>query len=715
MATLMKTDESGAPWPYETVEKRSPNPGEPTWECPTGECACHPPRGSKETIEHRIVLCDSEAKRMPRARCRVVQDGRLLNKDAPFANGAAELALKLRRDTRFLEVEWAPMDVPERAPYPFRKQYYVDLGDHRDEWVHRRLHNLGFSQEPLLADNIRDYQRTYHRAATGRPEDVEAELGVYHDHGALPPVPKAKRADLDLVASPGAAAGPSPGGGPSKQGLLTGIKSLKLLVRVRTRATRPLKGVTVKIGPDEIKREATTDAEGFARFTLDEADLVKLGDDPSVDVEARLRHHGPDPGTKDSVRAGPLSVSARIDGKGWVPIERQTEIDTSKPSTPGFSIAKTGGRYLDLVLMDACMNRGAIGSGPVRRLKPEEVQLDNIMSHKDGTFTLGPKSEYTFKHNTATGEFDDCDDKCELEGPEFKTPLTLIDDVVRQIRWFKFQKDPKGLPDTKIDPGNLEQSFTKHRVGVAPLKTLGPIAQRNLAGVVRLCVRLRNMLDIAAIYTQGVIADGSDSAHGVGLACDFGGCSTKLPNDGARDGVPRSSSSGEVTFKVALGVDFIVWYHWGLIPQWDPTTVAANPGLSVFWKRQPWEKPDSGINFEDPANLDGKTYKNAYRLDPPPFQEPAGTKLAKHFDVASAVFNAVYSVAVEEYTDDDDSLMPLPAGKTEVPTPIDAQQGHKIEHPDYGAYIKGSFDGRFAHRNHLHFQFGPTRPRPGVR
>jgi hypothetical protein len=469
--------------------------------------------------------------------------------------------------------------------------------------------------------------------------------------------------------------------------------------------------VTVRIGPAEIKRDDfKTDNDGYATLSINQGDLDKLGSEPFIDVEARFHHHGPDPGTTDSVKAGALSVSVLVEGKDWAPIEKQTQIDTTKPSTPGFGVGRRG-RYLDLVLMDACMNRGAIGTGPVRRLTRNEVQLDNIMSHKDGTVTLGPTSEYTFKHDN-TGEFDDCDDKCVLVGPAFATPLTLLDDVVRKIRWFRFQPDPKGLVDQNatIDPNNLEQSFTSHRVGVRPFGTLGPIAQRNLAGVVRLCVRLQNTLSIVAIYTQGVTADGSGSAHGIGLACDFGGCSTKSPYDASR-GSPQTS--GDVTFKVVLGVDFMVVYHWGMIPQWDPTTVAQNPGLSVFWKRQPWSKVDSGVDFEtDPQ---GTRIKNAYRLDPAPFQTPAGTTVAKHFDVASSLFSSVYNVAVEEYTDDEATLGPLTGGKTDPPaTPIDSQHGHKIEHPDYSAYSRAAKDGRIVHKNHVHFQFGDTTPKPGV-
>jgi hypothetical protein len=708
------TDESGAPWPYEPVEQADPEPGVPTWACPTGDCDCHPPTGEEQKVDHRIVFFDSEAVRMPGARCRIVENGKLLNKESPYADGKAEIGVKLRPGARSLEIEWSPAHVPQQEPYPFRKLYHVDLGDSRDNWVHRRLHNIGFSQEPMLEDNVRDFQRAYHHAVTGRPEDVEGELGVYHDRGALPPLPKTQRAKLDLAAPP-APAGPSPGGGTKAKGSVTGVKPLKLLVRVRTRATRPLAGVTVRIGPEEIKQDFTTDTDGFANLDIDPVALGKLGDEPFVDVEARFRHHGPDPGTKDSVKAGPLSVSVLVEGKDWAPVEKQTQIDTKKPSTPGFGVSPRG-RYLDLVLMDACMNRGEIGSEAARRLTRDQVQLDNISSHKDGTVTLGPKSEYTFKHDASTGEFDDCDDKkCVLEGPDFMTPLTLLDNVVRQIRWYGFQDDPKGLPDGKIDPANLEKSFTSHRLGVKAMKTLGPLAQRNLVGVVRLCVRLRNMMDIVAIYTQGVGADGSGSAHGVGLACDFAGCSTKLPSDPSRTpGGPPPSASGDITFKVVLGVDFVVLYHWGLIPQWDPTTVAANPGLSVFWKRQPWTKPDSGVNFE--ADPTGATNRNANRLDPSTLVPPAAPNVAKHLDLASAIFGSVFNVAVEEYTDDEETLGPLPAGKTEpAATLIDAQVGHKIEHPDYGVFTRSAKDGRFAHRNHLHFQFGTTTPKANVR
>ena len=64
--------------------------GKPTWECPGGDCACHAAEGEDELHDHTILFFDGDARRMPGARCRVLQNGRLLNKEAPFADGSVK-------------------------------------------------------------------------------------------------------------------------------------------------------------------------------------------------------------------------------------------------------------------------------------------------------------------------------------------------------------------------------------------------------------------------------------------------------------------------------------------------------------------------------------------------------------------------------------------------------------------------------------------------
>jgi hypothetical protein len=184
----MKVDESGALWPYPRIEEEEDDDGTPTWKCPGGFCDCESHQGSAERIDHRILFFDENAERMMGARCRILEDGRLANKHAPFADGGV-VAVKIRKSTRVLDIEWAPSECPETIGFPFRKRYHVDLGADGDESLGRRLHNLGFPPEPAMEDGIRSFQQTYLQSPTGAVADVQAQLVADHDDGALPPVP----------------------------------------------------------------------------------------------------------------------------------------------------------------------------------------------------------------------------------------------------------------------------------------------------------------------------------------------------------------------------------------------------------------------------------------------------------------------------------------------------------------------------------------------
>lgn len=188
MTAAVSTDQSGAPWPYEPATDQDDPDATPTWECPGGQCACHAPEpGELARVPHRITFYDHRAERMPGARCRILENGRLLNAAAPYADGAGAVEVELTPETRHLQVEWAPADLPDKPRYPFRKLYYVDVGLERDQNVERRLHNLGYGAHSTLFDNVCDFQESFGRPVTGQSEDIEVELIAYHDTGTLPP------------------------------------------------------------------------------------------------------------------------------------------------------------------------------------------------------------------------------------------------------------------------------------------------------------------------------------------------------------------------------------------------------------------------------------------------------------------------------------------------------------------------------------------------
>lgn len=170
------------PWPY---PEPTNEPSEPTWDCPGGICMCHPIDPLVEREEHVVVLYDALGLRMPMARARVFEGGRLL--DAQQADALGELTVELLPGTQTVQLEWAPHDLPSRAELPYRKRYNVRLGDHQTHASLSRLANLGFSRGHSLNARVRHYQRAYHQPETGQLAHVASQVSKRHDRGQVPP------------------------------------------------------------------------------------------------------------------------------------------------------------------------------------------------------------------------------------------------------------------------------------------------------------------------------------------------------------------------------------------------------------------------------------------------------------------------------------------------------------------------------------------------
>lgn len=207
-------------WPYERIEKLE-HPPEPSWDCPTGECNCAAVKEGDEGWEFSVMLCEPDGKRMPGARCRVVINGMLANEDDPNADGDGWITVTAHHAPTSVLVEWAPKDTPKRSPYPHRRRYYVDLReDDDDERARRRLHNLGFSVQPTLRENVEDFQLEYeHEKLTGEARDIWDDLRKYHDEAMVPIRDRESRDRSEyrkaFFAPPGENldAAPGPGGG----------------------------------------------------------------------------------------------------------------------------------------------------------------------------------------------------------------------------------------------------------------------------------------------------------------------------------------------------------------------------------------------------------------------------------------------------------------------------------------------------------------------
>ena len=188
-------------WPYPPFE--GPWSAAPTWECPGGTCACHPVPEDGPKAEHVIVFYDSQGVRMPGARCRVYEQGRLLTPEPSSTDGAGELRVELREGTATLRVEWAPSNLPAHEFLPYRKVYNVKMSDENgDVGLDRRLANLGFARGRRRRDNVADYQRAYSRDPNGNADEIRLEVLERHDHGTVTPFHPQGPTDADEGAPP---------------------------------------------------------------------------------------------------------------------------------------------------------------------------------------------------------------------------------------------------------------------------------------------------------------------------------------------------------------------------------------------------------------------------------------------------------------------------------------------------------------------------------
>lgn len=191
-------------WPYEDEGPRATPPPSPSWDCPTGDCQCFEAEADDAEREVSILLFSHDGERMGGARCRVLLHGHLLNEDDPNADGDGWITVVVPREPVTLFVEWAPASTPIDPDLPYRAHLYVTVdmeGDpDRVESTRRRLHNLGYSRDHSLEENICVFQREYgYERTSGEVKDVADDVARFHDEGVVPHMP---------LAGGGGAAGP---------------------------------------------------------------------------------------------------------------------------------------------------------------------------------------------------------------------------------------------------------------------------------------------------------------------------------------------------------------------------------------------------------------------------------------------------------------------------------------------------------------------------
>jgi hypothetical protein len=125
-----------------------------SWSCPFGICHCSG-NGEHEPLEFSVMLCTHEGERPSHGRCRIWLNGVVINKQRN-ANHDGWMTVVAPHDVNSVFVEWAPVHTPREHPCPYRKRYFVSLGDddESEEADRRRLHNLGFSVHDTLEENV---------------------------------------------------------------------------------------------------------------------------------------------------------------------------------------------------------------------------------------------------------------------------------------------------------------------------------------------------------------------------------------------------------------------------------------------------------------------------------------------------------------------------------------------------------------------------------
>lgn len=193
-----------AAWPYDD----DPSPEkvtELTWRCPGDLCDCAELHEDEPLESFSVLLRSHEGKVMAGARCRVLVHDRVVNEDTPNADGDGRITVEIPRAPTFARVEWAPADTPKEPIYPYRRRYYVDVKEQpRVEAARRRLHNLGFSSQENMRENVKAYQRHYgFPYINGFLDDIEDDLTAHHDDGVVPSPPPAAPTPEDQDSSDG--------------------------------------------------------------------------------------------------------------------------------------------------------------------------------------------------------------------------------------------------------------------------------------------------------------------------------------------------------------------------------------------------------------------------------------------------------------------------------------------------------------------------------
>jgi hypothetical protein len=282
--------------------------------------------------------------------------------------------------------------------------------------------------------------------------------------------------------------------------------------------------------------------------------------------------------------------------------------------------------------------------------------------------------------------------------------------------------------------------------GEAGMSNLNP---RLLVGVIRLARELlTTSADLKAVLTSG-FGRAADDAHGNGRAIDFGGLTmTEVP--GLADPAfpdhidffdpnctKKTKGKGWETVTLSSGTkvtghertcvaekDFVVFYHWGLVKLLVDTSAGRV------------RRAEDKKSYRNDFDATSATFERlAYRLSDLPAEADRSKnhKLTdKHYELARDLFSVSYAFFAREFAHHDNLIGPPsthPALKGPAPkvvallaqvTAEDAATAAIVPgtvagfvlHPDY-PLPDGGGPKRQSHANHIHANFGSTKPAGG--
>ena len=451
------------------------------------------------------------------------------------------------------------------------------------------------------------------------------------------------------------------------------VKPITVKVFVRTRGGNGIDHALVKMTsgalPDPIS--AYSDKNGVATLALPASIFPESATEVDVRIVSSKAHHGPVPAGGGTFSNGPVAASAKILKQGAF-AKDTANVDKLK--------------RLEMVLVDGG-SLGALHAGTLtRRLSTQEVVEELVYHHACGNIRLIGASEFKCQHDVSSEDPDGekgnpCTEKCSIVVPvQTAANRISMDGMLNGVDIYYLAKF--------IGENGKTPSI---QCGKKPRLSL--LYRRHAVGMIRLCGKLF-AAGYRVLYSVGL--EGSDplvrdDCHGQGRAMDISGVATEVP---------------ENVQAIRLGVDFIVFYHWGKMNLRVETTMTDG-------STETKSVAETGKSYDTDTVTTGNGAL-LFRLDPIPeaTARPKNMPMTdEHLTKTAEVFKTIFDFVSMEYSFGDNHLGSGSVTSADaLPAPEIGSSAHFMLYPDYptanhGGSIK---NGRQAHVNHFHVQLGVT-------